>query len=149
MLVDGKHPIRPGAAALVALVLIGTGACSSGSEHGSVRRTMTDVRFAERQLKKVSISIVYRDAKRIGTVEEFRELDDDSNDANDRHFWFVVDETGHRLGYVTDDHRAYRFDTHGAPSELVANHTDLGPNVLAVFGWFDGKVTIERQVAAD
>ena len=80
--------------------------------------------------------------------ETIYELDEDNVDANDRTLMVVLDAEGRRLGFVTDDYRGYRFRAHEEP-ELVSNHPELANNLLAIFGWTSGMVTLERQATAD
>lgn len=130
---------------VAALTLISALGCATRTVE---TKEQTSIGFAPRNLQKMSISSVYREKKLVGSVEQYREIDGDNNDANDRSFWVVLDADGQRLGYVTDDLRAYRYQAHGN-SEMVANHPKLANDIMAVYGWYDGSIEVERQVVKD
>jgi hypothetical protein len=132
--------------AIVAVVVFVLPSCTS--THVETKRDLSEVKFDKSELKKVGVSVIYRDGKRIGTIEKHRRVDGDNNDANDRYVTMVLNTDGDRIGCVTDDFRAYRFRAHGEP-EIVANHPEYGNNVLAIFGYYDGKVEFEHLVVVN
>ena len=133
-----------GVSSVILTAILATAGCRSETTYAS----SPEIRIAEREMAKVSHWAVYRDGKRIGSVEVFRLIDADSNDANDRSVSFVADTTGSRIGYVTDDHRAYRYMAHG-PADLVGNQPELAANVMAIFSIYEGKIELEKQIVKD
>jgi hypothetical protein len=129
--------------ALALLMLVATGCTTQTYE-----TSPPEIRFDKRELKQIAAYKIYRDGKQIGTLESFRLEDGDNDDANDRHEMIVLDSDGQRLGYITDDERAYRFKAHGEP-EIVGHSSSLPSNVLSIFGWTDGKLDLEKMVVQD
>lgn len=128
----------------LALVLIGAIGCTTSTVDHRVR----EVRFAESKTEIVAYYKVYRDGKQVGSLERHRLVDGDNLDANDRYHTVVFDHQKQRVGFVTDDARAYRFTAHG-PNELVSNDSKLENAVRTLLGWESGAVSIDKERLAD
>jgi len=136
---------KPGIVAGMAVLLF-AGMLACTTEERPVGPREIRMRGTEDLYKDVAVHKIYHDSRLVGTMRTMRVLDGDSDDRNDRHQMFVKDLDGETLGFINDDRKAYRLRAHGAP-ELVANHPRLENNVMAIFGWIEGDLTLVEQRA--
>ena len=118
-----------------------TGACTTETHHGPAEIKVPD--YSERYATE-SVHKVYHDGRHVGSAWRRRALDGDSNDYNDVRQLFVKNLNGDTVGFVTEENKAYRLRAHGDP-EFVSNHPDLENNLLAVFGWNEGEIKLEKM----
>lgn len=134
MRIDARH---------VALILTCTlfGACTTETHHGPAEIKVPD--YSERYATE-AVHKIFHDGRHVGSVWTRRALDGDSNDYNDVRQLFIKDLNGDTIGFITEEKKAYRLRAHGDP-EFVANHPKLENDVLAVFGWTEGTIKLERK----
>lgn len=91
----------------------------------------------------VETAEIYKDGRLIGRLRTFR-LDDQGGVQVTR----VYDLRNEHLGYITEDHRAFRRTAHGG-HDLVANSSDQSKNVAAILGRPLERLTIKVLASAN
>lgn len=125
-----------------ALLLVLTTAFSCQTEeHVSQPDT---IRMTSRSTTRISLDRILVDGTPAGHVETERVHDPDNKDENDRVLRFIRNAQGQRVGFITDDHKAYRFRAH-QPPELVGNHSRMERNVMAVLGEHGSILALQRM----
>ncbi len=105
------------------------------------------IRMTSRSTTRISVDLILVDGKPAGHLETERVHDPDNRDNNDRTLMFVRNAHAQRVGFITDDHKAYRFRAH-QPPELVGNHGALERNIMAVLGEVRSILVLQRMKAA-
>ncbi len=129
--------------ALLALCVLALAACNTSVEYTREPRILYPE--ARDRYEDVSLHKIFHDGKLAGYADKKRLKDNDSNDLNDRYEIFILDANRDTIGFVTDHNEAYRLQAHG-PAEMVGVNTVLAKNAQAIFGWNQGKTTLERMV---
>lgn len=104
------------------------------------------IRMTSRSTTRISVDLILVNGKPAGHLETERVHDADNRDSNDRTLMFVRNAHAQRVGYITDDHKAFRFRAH-QPPELVGNHSQLERNVMAVLGEVRSILVLQRMKA--
>lgn len=138
---------RPSMSTAISILVIAVGligACTT--EHRDVGGR--DIKFDTPAMQTLGVMRIYRNDAHVGWLEKTRLIDGDDNDANDTYQHFVRDLNRGKVGFITEDMLAYRYRAHYAP-ERVANHPDMAIDIMAIFGWADGQIRLEPEVAKE
>ena len=104
------------------------------------------IRMTSRSTTRISVDLILINGKPGGHLETERVHDADNKDGNDRTVMFVRNAHAQRVGFITDDYKAYRFRAHQQP-EMVGNHSSLERNVMAVLGEVRSILVLQRMKA--